>query len=120
MADELRLKLNRKEIPVVLEDENGQEKKYTLKELSGAERNKYLNKMTNRVKTDRSGKAMGIKSFDGFQADLLKLCLFDDEENPVTEEMIEDLPASTQQEIFECAQKLSGLDMTVDEEEKNE
>jgi len=118
MADELRLKLERKEMPVILEGPNGEEK-FTLRELSGAERNKYLNKMTNRVKMTKDGKAAGIKSFDGFQADLLKLSLFDEGDEPVSVDVIEELPSSTQQKLFDEAQKLSGLDSEPDNEAKN-
>ena len=119
MADELRLKLEREEVNIILENKEGEEKRYTLKELTGKERNKYLNKMSNRVKIGQDGKAMGIKNFDGFQSDLLKLSLFDESGEHVSEEDIEEFPSSTQQKLFEKAQKLSGLDTTT-ENEKNE
>jgi hypothetical protein len=115
----LRLKLERKEIDVVLESDDGQETKYKLKELSGAERNKYLNKMTCRVKVGADGKAAGIKTFDGFQADLLGICLFNENDEVVSKESIENLPSSTQQILFEKAQSLSGLD-NAEGTEKNE
>ena len=114
MAETLRLKLKRKEVPVVLEDEGGIEKKYTLRELSGAQRNVYLNKMKSRVKMV-DGNAT-IKDFSGFQADLLKVSLFDDEDNPVTEEEIEAMPSSTQQALFDRAQELSELNTSADSE----
>ena|GEM_PF-5081293 len=120
MADELiRLKLKCKEVDVILDGPDGEEKKYTLKELSGADRNKYLNKMSSRVKIGKDGKAMGIKNFDGFQADLLRISLFDENGEAVSVEEIEALPSSTQQELFEKAQQLSGLDNEPDSE-KNE
>ena len=75
--------------------------------------------MTSRVKVGAGGKAVGIKSFDGFQADLLKMCLFDDSGVAISTEDIEALPSSTQQELFKRAQQLSGLE-DKDEEEKND
>lgn len=120
-GEELRVSLRRKEVPVVLEDdEGGVEKKWTLRELDGTERNKYLNKMTSRVKISRDGKAVGIKSFDGFQADLLKVSLFDENDEPISVEEIEGLPSSTQQTLFEKAQELSGLDTDAGELEKKD
>ena len=117
MADEtIRLSLVRKEVSLILEDGEG-EKTWTLRELDGTQRNKYLNKMTSRVKMGAGGKAVGIKSFDGFQADLLKMCLFDENEEAVSIEDIEALPSSTQQEIFKKAQQLCGLE---DDKEKSE
>lgn len=120
-GEELRVSLRRKEVPVVLEDdEGGVEKKWALRELDGTERNKYLNKMTSRVKISRDGKAVGIKSFDGFQADLLKVSLFDENDEPISVEEIEGLPSSTQQTLFEKAQELSGLDTDAGELEKKD
>lgn len=116
MADEiLRLNLVQKEIGIVLEDENGDEIKYILKELTGAERNTYLNRMKNKVKIDKNGKAT-ITSFDGMQADLLKVSLFNENGEAATVEMIESMPSSAQMKLFETAQALSGLDKEVDDE----
>jgi len=111
----LELSLVRTEIDVVLTDKDGEKKKWLLRELSGAERNRYLNKMTGRVKVG-SGGATSIKSFDGFQSDLLHLCLIDEEGERVTKEVIEELPSSTQQTLFEKAQEISGLDSKEDDE----
>ena len=105
----LKLELEKKEIDVILTSD-GVDKKFTLKELSGRDRNKYLNKMTNRVKIDGKGKALGIKTFDGFQSDLLQVSLFDESGEAVTVDEIEEMPSSTQLKLFEAAQKLSGLD----------
>ena len=119
MADEiLRLKLVRKETPVILEGEDGEEKKFTLKELNGAERNKYLNKMKHRVKMGADGKTATITDFNGFQADLLYVSLFDENNEAVPVAEIENLPSSTQQALFEKSQNLSALD--VPDTEKNE
>lgn len=120
MADKetLILSLQRAEVDVVLDGPDGEQKQWTLRELSGSERNKYLNKMTNRVKVGPGG-ATGIKSFDGFQSDLLCLCLVDEDGKPVSKEIIEDLPSKTQQVLFDKAQKLSGLDTKKEDDEGN-
>lgn len=103
-------------------------KNWTLVELTGRTRNKYLAKVTGRATpVGKSGKIV-IKNFDGFQTDLLELCLRNkavDENDtpiPITRDEIEALPASTQQTLFEKAQEISGLNNTPDEddEEKND
>lgn len=118
--DVIRLSLEKKEATVIMTKADGEEVEYTLVELTGRERNKYLNKMTSRVQM-KNGKAAGIKTFDGFQADLLKLCLLGPEKTLLTEEEIEALPSSAQMALFEKAQELSGLDNEEDEvEAKND
>jgi len=120
MGEALRLQLIRKELPVVLEGSAGDEQKYTLKELTGAGRNSYLDQMADRSRLDKSGKVVGIKSFDGFQADLLTRSMVDSDGNAVTTELIETLPASTQTVLFEKAQELSGLDNKDEDDVKND
>jgi hypothetical protein len=117
----LKLSLELKSISVVLEGDNGADQKCTLKELTGKERNKYLTKMTGRIKTDpRTGKPTTLKTFDGFQADLLTRCFYNEEDILFTEDEIEALPSSTQQMLFDKAQELSGLNIDAKENEKND
>lgn len=117
MAEEvMRLALRRKEIAVILEGDDGEEKQYTLKELSGKQRNQYLDKMKARVKLGKDGQAESVSSFEGFQADLLVLCFYDAAGELVTAEEIESFPSSTQMDLFKMAQNLSGLDEGIDEE----
>ena len=119
MAEVLRLKAELAEVEVVLETEEGEERKFVLKELIGKQRNKYMNKMTDRIRISPQGKVLGMKNFDGMQADLLSKCLYNAEGELVTVDEIEELPASTQQALFQKAQDLSGLNQTEDDEEKN-
>jgi len=119
VKETLRFELELKECEIILVDDEGQEKTYMLKELTGKDRNKYLNKMTSRVKVGPNGKAMGIKSFDGMQSDLLKVSMFHESGEPVTVDEIESLPASTQQKLFDKAQELSGLDNAPDTEKND-
>ena len=74
--------------------------------------------MTGRVKIGKDGKAAGIKTFNGFQADLLTASLYDSNGDPATADFIESLPSSTQQNLFNRAQELSGVE--TNEEKDNE
>jgi len=115
----MTLDLDFNEVDVVLKGKDGREKKYLLRELDGAKRNNYLNKMTSRV-IMKDGKAVGMKSFEGFQSDLLKLSLFDEDGKPVSEEEIEGMPSRTQEKLFEKAEKISGLDKMENQQEEKE
>jgi len=115
--DALRLSVDLKQLPVVLQDSAGVERQCMLKELIGRDRNGYLSKLTARMKVDKNGKATGVKSFDGFQADLLTLCFYDENNELFSKEDIEELPSSTQQMLFDKAQELSGLNIEAGEQE---
>jgi len=118
----LRLSMRRREVPVVLFDGEGEdavERRWTIRELDGTGRNKYLDKVKDRVKIGRDGRTQGIKSFDGFQADLLKMCLRDENGERISVEEIEGLPASTQGRLFDLAQEVSGLDRGDEDQEGN-
>ena len=115
----LRLSAVCKEMPVVLQSPDG-DRDLVLKELSGTDRDKYMTKLVSRIRIDsKSGRAVGMKTFEGFQTELLKISLFENGEL-VSKEFIEELPASTQQVLFEKAQKLSGLDAVVEDEDKED
>ena len=121
MTEPMRFSLKRKEEPVIIEAEDGSEKTWTLRELSGEERNKFLNQMKSRMKVGVDGGAI-VKNFDGFHSALLVLSLVDDAGEPVGKDVIEAMPSTMQGKLFKKAQKLSGLDNAPDDEdaEKND
>jgi len=109
MAEPLKLSLDLAEVEVVLTGADGEEKHWKIVELVASERNRYLNKLTNRTVIGSDGKTARIKSFDGFQADLLTLSLRDENDRLVPKDVIEGLPAKAQHALFEKARDLSGL-----------
>ena len=126
----MNLRLDLTTVKVKLESSDpAKSKDWTLIELTGKTRNRYLAKITGRaVPVGKSGKVV-IKNFDGFQTDLLELSLENNTKDadgkyvPITRDEIESLPASTQQTLFEKAQEISGLNNTDDDEndaEKND
>ncbi len=126
--DTLSLKVGRTASqPVVLENERGQEEKYELREMSAANREKYLDQLTKRLSVDSSGKPRSVTKFEGMQAALLTLCLFKMENDIgtlVKEITIQSWPSSAVATLFEAAQKLNDLgvnkDDKKDEEPKND
>jgi len=106
----IRLSLDREEFPVDL----GDGKKYVLRELSGTQRDKYLNNLGGRVRTNADGKVTGMKNFDGLQANLLIRCLFEvqaeGKEVALKEAEIQKFPAKVQTALFNKAKTMSGMD----------
>ena len=106
--------LEREEIPVTIDSQE-----YVLQELDGAERDKYLNGLTNRMRVNNKGDLAGIKNFDGLQASLVvaSIRLVDGvERKPVPFKTVQEWPAKVVKQLFDAARAISGLD---DEDEKD-
>lgn len=114
----MKFTLRRKEEEHEIEDLDGNINLYTLRELSGAARDSYLNRMKDRMKFDTQGKPCGIKSFDGLQASLLQETLLDPDKKLVTRVVLDEFPASVLDGLYNRSQKLSALDEP--EPEKND
>jgi len=115
--EELKFSLKLKEIPVNITDVDGQEKSYTLRELTGAQRDTFLDEMGSRLKY-AGGKIQGLTNYKGLQASLVSLCLHDDKGNSIKKEIIQSYPASVLSDLFDAAQDLSGLVVGEEELEK--
>jgi len=85
---------------------------FKLVELTGAQRDTYLNGATKRIRLGADGKAAGISSFDGIQTSLLALTLQDKDGKPVPEATMKNWPASVVESLFKESQTLSGLNLT--------
>ncbi len=105
----LKLTKSRKSQPVDIEQEDGTTKEYILREMSGKERDKWLNTNTNRFQIDRNtGVALGMKDHTDFQAGLISKCLYDGTTLvPLTE--ISSWPATALYALFEACQELNGM-----------
>lgn len=126
-----RYKLERKSIPVILEDEKtGQDLAYALHEMDGTERDKYTTVVTERMKPDADGKPTDFSNMEGLEADLLAASFYEAELDmktelvagelvdvatvirigqPATLEFIQSLPASVREDLHGQAQKLSAI-----------
>lgn len=114
--ENLEFTLERQERPVTIDGDE-----YVLVELDGRERDKYLNNLAPRMKTNAKGKPAGLKSFDGLQAWLIHLSLFKvegDARKPVSVETIQTWPARVIKGIFDASKELSALDDDDDEDEE--
>lgn len=108
------LSLDVQEIPVILKDKDGNTLNYTMREMNGADRDKYLDSVNARMKYDEEGKPKGINTIEGLKASLLSLCLFDKDGQQPTIEYIQKWPSRSLEKLHEYAQELNALE---DEEE---
>jgi hypothetical protein len=107
------------EIPVTIKMKDG-EKKFTLREFVGKDRDAWFNFLGQRA-TIVDGKVAEVKDFSGLQSHLLSLCMHDEKGDKVTEEFIQDnLKATVIEKLFRAAQKLNGLDIGAEEQAKND
>ncbi len=122
---ELTFQLNLKEVPVNITNMDGEEKVYTLRELTSQQRAKFLNGLGSRVKYTKSGNTKGLNNHEGLQESLLAMCLFNEDKQIVKKDDLKEWPAGMLSKLFEAAQELSGMvdnkeDDDDEDEEKNE
>lgn len=105
-----KLSLRLKSEAIAIEVSEGIEKIFTLKELTGTQRDTYLEDIRNRVTLDDAGKVKGFKSLRGMQTLLISLTLTDENRQPITAKILDEWPASVLTALFEASQALSGLE----------
>jgi len=113
----LAFDLDLKTLPVKLGSDN-----YVIKELNGTQREQYMNQMKARSEKDlKTGKTIGIKSFEGIHTSILALCLYKEgSESPVKEATMKGWPASVLERLAEEALKLSGMSVKGKTQEEDE
>lgn len=109
------------EIPVTLNDpETGEAQEYVIRELTGKQRDAYLNGVSKRTKQLADGTTK-VTNFDGLQGDLLSRCMFlKGEDKPVKLDVVQQWPAKVQSKLFEAARELSALGQEEGEESGND
>lgn len=111
-----------KEEPVELEfkDDKGgiTVKTWTLRELMGEERNKFMESTASNRKPGQNG-TPELRSYANFGADLLAVTLYDELGKLVPLKDLNRLPSQTQLELFKMSLKLSALDPESQEAAKN-
>jgi hypothetical protein len=100
--------LKRNEEEITLETEPGSAEILHLREMTAADRDKYLDRLTKRLKLGTDGQSQGVNRFDGLQADLISSCLWRGEAL-VTKQEVQAWPAAAVQGIFNDAQEINKL-----------
>lgn len=113
-------KLRKKSKKITIEDEVGKESSFTVWELSGPMRDKYVTFVTGKTR-GLSGGATSMKDVEGIQSHLICMSVVEDATGKyVTPNFVSTWSATAQQGIFKIAQKLSGLGQDAEEEAKND
>src|SRR5262245_36582590 len=99
-----------------VEDVDIDGERWTLEEMDGTGREAYLSEVIGRAKiSPETGKAVGVKTFNGMWTDLLKRCLRDPHGKLADQTTMQAWPATALQGLFEAAKRLNALD---DEDQK--
>lgn len=109
MSDAVRISVLRKSQPVELEVAENEVVVYSVKEMTGAQRDEYLNKVTQKTTRDANGEVVGMKDYKGLYSNLLSLCLYDADGKPIPESKIQEWPDTAQKVLFDIATDLNGL-----------
>jgi hypothetical protein len=119
-ASEYDLDLIEGEERIRIKQKDGTVKTYILREISGRKRAMYMNAISSKTARDpRTGKAQGIKNFDGIETALLELCLYEEGAvTPVPKATIEEWPSRIVTHLNDRAKQLSGLDAKAEETAK--
>ena len=92
----MKISLIRKSVPVALEFDAGVELQYSVREMSGAQRDKYFSLMQSKTAFDEQGEVTGVKEFSGIYSTLLALTVYDDKVTLVKESIIQEWPDAAQ------------------------
>ena len=108
-------------IPVrLINPQTKQSEDYELWELSGVERDEYMNVMTRKVEVSAGAETARVKNFVGLQSALLCRSLRrKGDKECVREDVIQSFPSKTRDALFKMANELSGLEQE-DSDEGND
>ena len=115
MSNPLRLNLVLDATPVTLVNSDGAEETYEIREMMAAVRDKYMDQLGDRMKVGPDGKVIGVKKFDGLQASLLSVCLYDKDGKLVPQTVIQAWPGGVVSSLFDEAQRINRLTSTKEE-----
>lgn len=113
--------LKRKTEKITLQTDSG-DVVYTLKEMSAAVRDDYLQKLSKRVTNDADGKPTGVSDFAGMQAELIQSCITKKDGGAVAKDDIQEWPSSAVTGVYNLCQEMNGLSQAAVEDgaSKNE
>ena len=115
--DPIKLSLKREELKVVLETPEGVDKTYSLREMTGRERDTYLTKMGDKFRYNAQGQVSGVKTFEGMHSILLERCLYDENDKLVSMSDLQNFPSRVLSELFAAAQKINALTQKLESSE---
>lgn len=106
---DLKFKLKTNAWPVSLENGDGQEVKYEIRELKAATRDSYVDKLQGRLNVDKKGNVVGLKQYSGMQGDLLTICMYGEDGKLVDRKELAQWPGTMVTKLFHAAQTVNGF-----------
>lgn len=120
MSEVKRYSTARDQRKIILVDSEGKEKLYTLRVFTGSIRNSYLAAMGEKMEVNSDGSLIKVKSYEGFQEDLIALCLYDEKNNLVPREEILNYPATTIEALSQDCLEINGMNKKGEKEIKKD
>jgi hypothetical protein len=116
------LDLNFQEEELYLREKDSKEpSKFILREMSGTDRDAYMNYVSSKTSVSKDGETVKVKDYGGLTAFLLNRTLFRaDGITPVDVNTIQKWPSRVQSVLADKARAISGLDEKADETAKND
>lgn len=106
----MKISVIRKSLPIEIELADGNVVMFSVKEMTGAQRDDYFNRMSGKTKIDpNTNEVVGVKDYSGLYSTLLSLTLYDPDDKLVPEAKIQEWPDSAQRAVWEVAKDLNGL-----------
>lgn len=96
-------------IPVTLH-KDGKDIKYTLREMSAADRDSFLNNFNKRFELDEKGKPKRIKDYENMQSDLVWRSMFDEAGKKLNNSTVQSWPGRVVHALYMACSKLNNLD----------
>lgn len=106
----------RKEEQVTLEDANGVETVYTIREFTESSREKYIGTQMKKAEYTAKGELVKVIDYSGTRTQLLAECLYDANDVLVPISVISEWPDSLVTGLYEIATKVCNLVTDEDEE----
>lgn len=101
-------------VPLNLKAKDGSMIEYTINELPGGERDKYMDVLNGRQVVGKDGVAR-LRSFDGLQAELITRCVKDKAGRSVAAAVVQGWPSHVQERVFKRCQEINELAIERDE-----
>lgn len=102
--------------PVTLADANGNEVKYALTQMTGAQADAYRASQAAKVRLDGEGNVVEFRDFTGQYVDLLSVCMKKATGETVSKDELYSWPDDVLKELHKAAAKLNKMGDDADEE----
>jgi hypothetical protein len=112
----LKVSVKTRTLDLVIENENGDEVKYKLRQMTGAEADEYRSVKASKIELDKNGELVRVLDYSGQYVDLLTRTLVTADGKAVPVTTINGWPDEALKELFKASAKLNRLSDTEDEE----